>query len=298
MGITTLDATMLAFNTLQSQMATILAVMSNPVLESLGDLLEKQKQFICDTYSQEVDDFNQAADLIDSLQTDNTTKKSEIEILRLELSRHKRDAEKILDLSRQVAVQRDTYKKDADLLRSVKPERDRLKKQVDRLKESNEKLESKSARLEQGQKKLKRDVLNSAMSIAKMKQACNAVMQVMMYDGCAPEIIKQIDGVTYYFYRKPLNKTDLTIEDFEVSRAHQYFFTVQTSIGTHRDILPGENGTLAINRARPLPNEITSLALSEFEKETLFIPMENPIFATDKLRKLFSEIDECVKEMA
>ena len=138
----------------------------------------------------------------------------------------------------------------------------------------------------------------ASQSVIKMKSVCNAIQQALFYDGLAPERIETINGVTYYFYRKPLIKTMMQIDDFEVSRQHQYFFTIQTSIGTHRDIIPGEGGTYGINKAQPLPKEIFAIMQDEFSKETLFQPTNKPLFATERLQKLFEEIDACLKEAA
>ncbi len=305
--ITTQDAIHLAFNTLFSQMKTIIAVSSKNVemLEAFDDLMSQQKKFLSDTYSKEIDDFNAAAALVEKNneeldQLTNLLTKAESTIKKIEKDGETREQElqKCLKISQQIAVQRDTYKKEAEELRPIKAERDRLKKQVDRNKESNSKLESKLNKAEQDKSRLKRDTLMASQSVVKMKQVCNSIQQALFYDGLAPERIEEINGVTYYFYRKPLIKTMMNIGEFNVSREHQYFFTVQTSIGTHRDILPGENGTYGLNKAQPLPKEVFSILQDEFSKETLFHTRETPIFATERLQKLFEEIDACLKEAA
>lgn len=307
--ITTQDAIHLAFNTLFAQMKTILAVMQGSekikLLESFDDLLGQQKQFLSDTYSTEVDDFNQAADLVDQLnaEVDQLTgicAEAEKAIKRIEKEAEDRDhdLQTCLKKSQQIAVQRDTYRKEVEDLRAIRSERDRLKKQVERNKEANEKLEKKINQLEQDKSRLKRDSLTASQSVIKMKQVCNTIQQALFYDGLAPERIETINDVTYYFYRKPLIKTMMQINDFDVSREHQYFFTVQTSLGTHRDIIPGEGGTYGINAAKPLPKEVFSILQDEFAKETLFLPAEKPMFSSERLQKLFEEIDACLKEAA
>ena len=306
-GITTQDAIHLAFNTLFAQMKTLIAISTENVamLESFDDLLAKQKQFLSDTYSKEVDDFNDAISLAETSRQVIATKDAEIDAInaRLSVAQKQLDDEikhqnMIVKKSEQIATQRDTYRKEAEELRPVKSERDRLKKQVDRNKESNEKLQAQVTKLEQDKSRLKRDNLMASQSVIKMKGVCNAIQQALFYDGLAPERIETINGVTYYFYRKPLIKTMMQIDDFEVSRQHQYFFTVQTSIGTHRDVIPGEDGTYGINKAQPLPKEVFSILQDEFSKETLFQPTNKPLFATERLQKLFEEIDACLKEAA
>lgn len=306
-GITTQDAIHLAFNTLFAQMKTLIAISTENVqmLESFDDLLAKQKQFLSDTYSKEVDDFNGAISLAETSRQVIAAKDTEIDALYGQLSVVQKQLDDeikhqnmIVKKSEQIATQRDTYRKEAEELRPVKSERDRLKKQVDRNKESNEKLQAQVTKLEQDKSRLKRDNLMASQSVIKMKSVCNAIQQALFYDGLAPERIETINGVTYYFYRKPLIKTMMQIDDFEVSRQHQYFFTIQTSIGTHRDIIPGEGGTYGINKAQPLPKEIFAIMQDEFSKETLFQPTNKPLFATERLQKLFEEIDACLKEAA
>ena len=306
-GITTQDAIHLAFNTLFAQLKTLIAISTENVqmLESFDDLLAKQKQFLSDTYSKEVDDFNGAISLAETSRQVIAAKDTEIDalygqlsVVQKQLDDEIKHQQMIVKKSEQIATQRDTYRKEAEELRPVKSERDRLKKQVDRNKESNEKLQAQVTKLEQDKSRLKRDNLMASQSVIKMKGVCNAIQQALFYDGLAPERIETINGVTYYFYRKPLIKTMMQIDDFEVSRQHQYFFTIQTSIGTHRDIIPGEDGTYGINKAQPLPKEIFAIMQDEFSKETLFQPTNKPLFATERLQKLFEEIDACLKEAA
>lgn len=306
-GITTQDAIHLAFNTLFAQMKTLIAISTENVrmLESFDDLLAKQKQFLSDTYSKEVDDFNGAISLAETSRQVLAAKDTEIDalygqlsVVQKQLDDEIKHQQMIVKKSEQIATQRDTYRREAEELRPIKSERDRLKKQVERNKESNEKLQAQVTKLEQDKSRLKRDNLMASQSVIKMKSVCNAIQQALFYDGLAPERIETINGVTYYFYRKPLIKTMMQIDDFEVSRQHQYFFTIQTSIGTHRDIIPGEGGTYGINKAQPLPKEIFAIMQDEFSKETLFQPTNKPLFATERLQKLFEEIDACLKEAA
>lgn len=306
-GITTQDAIHLAFNTLFAQMKTLIAISTENVqmLESFDDLLAKQKQFLSDTYSKEVDDFNGAISLAETSRqviaakdTDIDALYGQLSVVQKQLDDEIKHQQMIVKKSEQIATQRDAYRKEAEELRPVKSERDRLKKQVERNKESNEKLQAQVTKLEQDKSRLKRDNLMASQSVIKMKSVCNAIQQALFYDGLAPERIETINGVTYYFYRKPLIKTMMQIDDFEVSRQHQYFFTIQTSIGTHRDIIPGEGRTYGINKAQPLPKEIFAIMQDEFSKETLFQPTNKPLFATERLQKLFEEIDACLKEAA
>ena len=302
------EATRLAFNTLFAQFSAIKAMATGTILsqlEAFEMILDRQPAFIIEAYNSEVDNFDGAMSLVETSRQVIAAKDDEILAIKQQLSAVKsqlddeiKHQQMIVKKSEQIATQRDAYRKEAEELRPVKSERDRLKKQVERNKESNEKLQAQVTKLEQDKSRLKRDNLMASQSVIKMKGVCNAIQQALFYDGLAPERIETINGVTYYFYRKPLIKTMMQIDDFEVSRQHQYFFTIQTSIGTHRDIIPGEGGTYGINKAQPLPKEIFAIMQDEFSKETLFQPTNKPLFATERLQKLFEEIDACLKDAA
>lgn len=302
------EATRLAFNTLFAQFSAIKAMATGTILsqlEAFEMILDRQPAFIIEAYNNEVGNFDDAMSLVETSRQVIAAKDDEIAAIKQQLSAVKSQLDDevkhqhmIVRKSEQIATQRDTYRKEAEELRPIKSERDRLKKQVDRNKESNEKLQAQVTKLEQDKGRLKRDNLLASQSVIKMKSVCNSIQQAMFYDGLAPERIETINDITYYFYRKPLIKTMMQIDEFEVSRQHQYFFTVQTSIGTHRDIIPGEDGTYGMNKAQQLPKEVFGILKDEFSKETLFQPTNKPIFATERLRQLFEEIDACLKEAA
>lgn len=282
-GITTLDAIHLAFNTLFAQMKTILAISSENIetLESFDDLLAKQKQFLSDTYSKEVDDFNNAVDIVESLN-------NQVDELKLQLSQSQADVRQMIAARRedeskvqaikakydQVIRQRDAYQADSKELGNVRAEVKRLKNQVDRNKESVEKETSKASRLELQLNSLRSKMLPTQQAVIGCIQLMRYVRDTLMFEGLAPEKTVEFNGDDYHLYRRPavVSKVfDPVNCDIPVSRQHMYYFRVETNQGYHFDVFPLETGDVAMGKPKKtIPAALKKELIALFSQETLY----------------------------
>ncbi len=304
--ITTQDAIHLAFNTLFAQMKTILVVMQGSekikLLESFDDLLGQQKQFLSDTYSTEVDDFNQAADLVDSLN-------NQVDELKLKLSKSEADVRQMISARRdderkvksieeryeQVIRQRDNYQADAKELGSIRAELKRLKNQLDRNKETAEKEASKASRLEAQLSCLRSKLLPTSDAVKGCVELMRFVRNALIFEGLSPEESIDIKGRTFHIYRRPGNirnayRSSDDVDD--VSRDHMYYFRVETHEGVHFDVMPMASGEVGVTSlVKSVPAELKKYLKSLFAKETLY-SSEQTIMRSDKLTEQLEEISK------
>lgn len=297
-GITTQDAIHLAFNTLFAQMKTLIAISTENVamLESFDDLLAKQKQFLSDTYSKEVDDFNLAADLVDNLN-------DQIDQLKISLSRSQADVRKMIvarrddetkvkaieDKYKQVIRQRDNYMADAKELGSLRAEVKRLKNQVERNKETADKESSKASRLEAQLSSLRSKMLPTHEAVVGCVDLMRYVRNALIFEGLSPEESIDIKGRTFHIYRRPGNIKDAyrsSDNDDDVSRDHMYYFRVEF------DVMPLASGEVAVTSlVKSVPAELKKHIKALFAEETLF-NSERITMRSDALTQRLDEISK------
>ena len=303
-GITTQDAIHLAFNTLFAQMKTLIAISTENVamLESFDDLLANQKQFLSDTYSKEVDDFNLAADLVDNLN-------DQIDQLKISLSRSQADVRQMIvarrddetkvkaieDKYKQVIRQRDNYMADAKELGSLRAEVKRLKNQVERNKETADKESSKASRLEAQLISLRSKMLPTHEAGVGCVDLMRYVRNELIFEGLSPEESIDIKGRTFHIYRRPGNIKDAyrsSDNDDDVSRDHMYYFRVETHDGVHFDVMPLASGEVAVtNLVKSVPAELKKHIKALFAEETLF-NSERITMRSDALTQRLDEISK------
>lgn len=303
-GITTQDAIHLAFNTLFAQMKTLIAISTENVamLESFDDLLAKQKQFLSDTYSKEVDDFNVAADLVDNLN-------DQIDKLKIDLSKSQADVRQMIvarrddetkvkaieDKYKQVIRQRDNYMADAKELGSIRAEVKRLKNQVERNKETADKESSKASRLEAQLSSLRSKMLPTHEAVKGCVDLMRYVRNSLIFEGLSPEESLDIKGRTFHIYRRPGNIKDAyrsSDNDDDVSRDHMYYFRVETHDGVHFDVMPLASGEVAVTSlVKSVPAELKKHIKALFAEETLF-NSERITMRSDALTQRLDEISK------
>ena len=303
-GITTQDAIHLAFNTLFAQMKTLIAISTENVamLESFDDLLANQKQFLSDTYSKEVDDFNLAADLVDNLN-------DQIDQLKISLSRSQADVRQMIvarrddetkvkaieDKYKQVIRQRDNYMADAKELGSLRAEVKRLKNQVERTKETADKESSKASRLEAQLISLRSKMLPTHEAVVGCVDLMRYVRNALIFEGLSPEESIDIKGRTFHIYRRPGNIKDAyrsSDNDDDVSRDHMYYFRVETHDGVHFDVMPLASGEVAVTSlVKSVPAELKKHIKALFAEETLF-NSERITMRSDALTQRLDEISK------
>lgn len=303
-GITTQDAIHLAFNTLFAQMKTLIAISTENVamLESFDDLLAKQKQFLSDTYSKEVDDFNVAADLVDNLN-------DQIDKLKIDLSKSQADVRQMIvarrddetkvkaieDKYKQVIRQRDNYMADAKELGSIRAEVKRLKNQVERNKETADKESSKASRLEAQLSSLRSKMLPTHEAVVGCVDLMRYVRNALIFEGLSPEESIDIKGRTFHIYRRPGNIKDAyrsSDNDDDVSRDHMYYFRVETHDGVHFDVMPLASGEVAVTSlVKSVPAELKKHIKALFAEETLF-NSERITMRSDALTQRLDEISK------
>lgn len=303
-GITTQDAIHLAFNTIFAQMKTLIAISTENVamLESFDDLLAKQKQFLSDTYSKEVDDFNVAADLVDNLN-------DQIDKLKIDLSKSQADVRQMIvarrddetkvkaieDKYKQVIRQRDNYMADAKELGSIRAEVKRLKNQVERNKETADKESSKASRLEAQLSSLRSKMLPTHEAVVGCVDLMRYVRNSLIFEGLSPEESIDIKGRTFHIYRRPGNIKDAyrsSDNDDDVSRDHMYYFRVETHDGVHFDVMPLASGEVAVTSlVKSVPAELKKHIKALFAEETLF-NSERITMRSDALTQRLDEISK------
>ena len=301
--ITTQDAIHLAFNTLFSQMKTILAVMQGSdriqLLESFDDLLSQQKQFLIDTYSTEVDSFNEAVSVGESLN-------NYVDELKIKLSQSEADVRQMIAARRddeqkvkaieikhhQLLNQRDNYKKDAEAAGALKAENKRLKNQVERTKEASDKLECRLNQAEQTIHGLRAKLLPTHEAVRGCVDMMRFIRQTLIFEGLAPERSIDCNGETYHIYRRPADVAKAfspMMGDKQVSRQHMFFFRIETNGGYHFDAIPMETGEAAVAKHKAVPAAVKKHLIEQFDAETTYdyetLKMRNDDF-TEQLAEI------------
>ena len=282
--ITTQDAIHLAFNTLFAQMKTILAVMQGSekikLLESFDDLIAQQKQFLIDTYSTEVDSFNEAVSVVESLN-------NYVDELKIKLSKSEADVRQMISARRddeqkvkaieikhhQLLNQRDNYKKDAEAAGALRAENKRLKNQVDRTKEASDKLESRLNQAEQTIHGLRSKLLPTHEAVKGCVDMMRFIRQRLIFEGLEPERSIDCNGDTYHIYRRPADVAKAfspLMGDKQVSRQHMFFFRVETNAGYHVDVVPMETGEVAVAKSKAVPAAVKKHLIEQFDAETTY----------------------------
>lgn len=293
-----------SFKTLESQLDTLVDStegLAHLQASALYDLFKAQFMFVSECINADVDAYNELLvtvterdSKIERMMADNKVMYSDNKTL-VNLAKDLRDeVAKLNNLKAQIENQRDNYKKEADELRTLRNDFRRLSNQLERNKESNTSLQAKVNQLEQKNSQQKSHIRQVDDRNTYLIKLHNAIRQMMLVEGLAPEQDITIDKDTFFIYRKPINSFDgfkFEKDSLQPSRDHQYFLHVQTSFGVHRDIIPMEDGRIFVPPAKPLPKAFLKIIQDEFEKETLFAPNYTPKFQTQALQQIFAEVE-------
>lgn len=300
-----------SFNTILSQLDTLVESSEGDAkiqAEALDLIFKAQFSFLNGQINADIDAYNHLCSQIEPRDAEIAQLEYKLEQarqqshfasenLRLKAIEFRKSETKI----EQITNQLNAYKAEADELRPLKNDNKRLRNQVARNKVSNDSLTAKVTTLEQDKDRMKRENQQMAERVSKMKQLHNVVRQLMLCEGLAPERDIKIDNETFFLYRKPVSSHDAFSfgkEGMQASRAHQYFFQVQSTNGVHRDVIPMEDGSIFVPPAKPFPRALTKAIQEEFTKETLFNPEYTPQFATQALQVLFNDIESILQGAA
>lgn len=300
-----------SYNTLSNQIELMLDVVKDDdlllQLNAFDVLFQAQFKWLSELANKAIDDNNSYITELEYRDNELVEKQKEILTLldKLNFSSEKlnqmvtakMNAEALLT---QVTNQRDAYKADADKASVYENDFTKAKARADRLKDSNAKLETSNNQLNQQVQQLSASVRRHKLHIDDMNTVYRIIRQSMLYEGFAPVRDIQINGETFFFYKKPVATVEafrIDSDEYQISRMHQYFIQLQSTNGVHYDLVPIEGGGFLTPPVVPIPDEIRAIVNEEFDKEQLFNPQFTMQFHTQTMQKIFNETERLLNEI-
>ncbi|GAA4493646.1 hypothetical protein [Pseudaeromonas paramecii] len=299
-------AAQLALNTLTAQIQVLIASTSGSTklqAESLQTLLVSNMQMITEASNDQVDDYNAICDVLEC--RDKELQKAQDEAVRLakelrNLQAGRAEDEKkvraIMAEHEQVKNQRDNYKRDADETGKLRAEVKRLKNQAANHVDAQAKKDAQLATANQTIQRLRSRLGPTAEAVRSCLEMMRFTRNAMIFEGVATEQTIEHNGEQFHIYRRPGNVASgfkPMNTDQQVSRAHQFYFRVETNSGYHCDVVPLANGDAAAAKHKALPVAVKKHLVSLFNDETMF-DRDKLVLRSDALSERLNEIEATI----